>query len=206
MTMFRTRVRLAAAVSGLALIGALAFSGAQALGATPARAAAGPATSHAVHPLVNYGFIQNDAATDKCLGTNGGRNNTYAVIWTCQSGAKNQNWTTGPISPVNDYYTMIKNENGDCLGLSGGQSSEGTAVVAWTCQPGSENQYWWHVYDRAVSQFVLCNLTQPCTNYSATGRVAGVAGGGIANGARVVLWDNNGAENQGWYCDSACPS
>ena len=124
-------------------------------------------------------------------------------IWTC-NGTRNQSWTVGAASPYNGVYHQIKNKNGDCLGLNGGRVGQGTPVVAWTCQSTAKNQYWFHFYDTAVSQYVLCNLLQPCTPETKTGRVAGVAGGAVSNGARVVLWDNNGDQNQDWYCASAC--
>jgi hypothetical protein len=194
-TIFGTRLRLAAAaaVSGLALIGAFAF------GAPSARATTGPASPSGVQPMA-AGNIFN-SASGKCLGTSAGHNNTYTVLWTC-NGSRNQSWAAGPASPYNGAYVMIKNENGDCLGLSGGQVAQGTPVMAWQCQPGAKNQYWFYMWELGpggVNLDVLCNLLQPCTHLN-TGRVAGVAGGGVSNGARIVLWDNDGHQDQDWYC------
>jgi hypothetical protein len=212
-SIFRRKVWLATAVPGLAMVAALAFGGAQALaaapGPAPVLAAAGPASTHDVHPMADYGNIVNLAAStssNMCLGTHSGHNDTYTVIWPC-NGSRNQSWTAGPgITYDGGEYVMIKNENGDCLGLQGGHVGQGTPVVAWTCNPEAKNQYWFHMFqlgkgNPGQDMWVLCNLLQPCAGLG-SGRVAGVSAGSVAEGARVVLWDNNGDLNQIWYCST----
>jgi hypothetical protein len=193
-SIFSGRVRPAAAISALVLGGGMALS------VAPAQAGTTPASPHGVRPLAS-GNIFN-VASGKCLGTNAGHNNTYTVLWTC-NGTRNQAWTALSGSPYGKY-NMIKNENGDCLGLSGAHVAQGTSIVAATCNPNAKNQYWWHLYESVGGLLVLCNLLQPCQQESSAGRVAGVADGGVSNGAKVVLWDNDGHQDQDWDCASAC--
>lgn len=122
----RKVIGLGAAASSLALLGALSSS------VATASAAAGTAASQAARPMLAYSNIFN-TASGKCLGTSGGHNNTYTVLWTC-NGRYNQSWADGATSPYNGAYHQLVNRNGDCLGLSGGHTSSGTAVVAWRCQ------------------------------------------------------------------------
>ncbi|NUT37582.1 MAG: beta-xylosidase [Hamadaea sp.] len=58
---------------------------------------------------------------------------------TC-TGSAPQQWTFQPVAGVADTYTVINQQSGKCLDVSGVSSADGAAVIQWTCNSGSLNQ------------------------------------------------------------------
>ena len=90
-----------------------------------------------------YGCIVN-VNSHLCLGIAGKKQDAEAVQYTCEAVA-NQEWYMG--GAINGIYTQLRNRafNGNqCLGVAGGNASEGAEVVGWSCLGTSHpDQYWW---------------------------------------------------------------
>jgi Ricin-type beta-trefoil lectin domain-like len=141
-----------------------------------------------------------------CLGISGGLDDNPAVVWTCNTHA-DQQWHFGAVYPPDPVYGQIVNGNNDCLGLSGGNTAEGTRVVAKDCTAvglaSSADQLWWVV--NILCQGPTGGSYYPFQNakatqaHSGTPFVAGTSGGGTANGTAVVIWKyQNSCNNQFW--------
>jgi hypothetical protein len=135
-----------------------------------------------------------------CLGIAGGKQDAEAVQYTCEAVA-NQEWYLG--GAINDIYTQLRNlafNGGQCLGVAGGNASEGAEVVGWSCLGTSHpDLYWWFTTYDGVDPLGFIE------NYKGqeSELVLGVAGGSKSNGAEVVLWPaSSSATNQQWdFCN-----
>ena len=159
-------------------------------GAIAATTASNP---HASQSLLGPVTLKNGTASDPvpvindnselCLGISGGKNDSPAVQWNCETVA-NQEWHTGHELGNTPYFQIVNNNN-QCLGIAGSSTSAGARAYGWTCN-GHLDQYW-----SADNSGVISNAN--------SGMVLGVAGGSTAVGAAVVQWPFTGALNQFWH-------
>lgn len=85
-------------------------------------------------------------ATGKCVGVAGGSTAAGAAVveWDCV-GHPDQRWywrTAG--GTVNGWpvYNLVNENSGQCLGISGGGTTQGTVAVQWPCN-GHPDQRWY---------------------------------------------------------------
>jgi hypothetical protein len=110
-------------------------------------------------------------------------NGTNIIVW--QAGQSDQLWwPNGGDGPVEDYYFNVDNGSPMCLGVSGGSLSQGTPLIIWQCN-GAKDQSWKIASAESLSApfpgcFVFFN--------DKSGMVAGVSGGNVQNGTRLIQW------------------
>jgi len=75
-----------------------------------------------------------------------------------------------------------------CLGVLGGNMTNGTPVVQWTCN-GNPDQQWQVTVGGAWAQ--IRNIQNP-------GKCLGVINSTTYNGSNLVIWDCNGNLDQSW--------
>jgi Ricin-type beta-trefoil lectin domain len=63
---------------------------------------------------------------------------TNVELWPCNGGA-NQKWT------VDSNGTIVGQQSGLCLDVTGGSTTQGTPLEIWTCN-GQSNQQWSWAY------------------------------------------------------------
>ncbi|MGW1563039.1 RICIN domain-containing protein [Streptomyces sp. NPDC002144] len=113
----------------------------------------------------------------RCLGIANGN----AGIWDCTS-RPDQEWSAN--SQAGNLF-LIKNGNGQCLNVSGGQ---GAQVVASLCN--LTGNMFWSYHTNADGNRVIKN--------SGTGMILGVYGGRTANGSKVIQWADTDGADQDW--------
>jgi hypothetical protein len=147
---------------------------------------AGPAAAAATFRLENL----NAAASNRCLGIAG----TDAGIYTCTNNP-DQTWHWGAVN--GGQYNQLINGNGKCLGVGGGSQARGARIGAFNCQgTGHPDQYWTFIQSEATNCYYLFNYGGL---EGGVAWVAGVGGSSTANGAPVVLWDQELHEDQYWF-------
>jgi hypothetical protein len=204
---------IAAAIAMLAATTAPAGAApAHSLARTTAAAAAQSVQPSATAPeaiqITGAVEIPNYATPSMCLSIAGSTDDSPAVIWPCSKESLDQYWALGDEYGDTNWY-QLRNDENQCLGLLGGDTTEGTDVYGWKCQTGATNQYW--AYDD------YCTTTSNGTTYiwedllnlaawNATDglrsgvNVAGVYGAGTTEGTKLVLWKNQQlCNNQLWY-------
>jgi hypothetical protein len=92
-------------------------------------------------------------------------------------------WTEGP--------TAGTGSPGECLGVQGGDMTNGTPIVIWTCN-GHPDQTWDIVGGSGGSGFVQLRNSQN------TNKCLGVQAAATANGSKLVIWDCNASSDQEW--------
>jgi hypothetical protein len=125
-----------------------------------------------------------------CLGIDSSGN---AGIWGCTS-KNDQAWKYSGRTISADGYTFyqLENQDGKCLGVSGGGTTNGTQVVGYTCEPTSHpDQYWAYLNEECGAQYF------PLVN--ADGVVIGVKGADMKVGQPVIAYEyQNVCNNQFW--------
>jgi hypothetical protein len=192
------QLRVLAIMSVVGMGGVLGLTAGPAGAATahPARTTilASSTDAASIGPGYSFGPIYN-AGTGWCLGITGGDDDAPAIQWNC-NGDKDQQWHVGQANSAFPSYYQIVNDDNQCLGISGGKTTEDTQAVGWTCLGSSHMDQYWYI-DLAscdgISDFSLWNLG---SEY-----VLGVQGGSITEGAPVVqfAWQSNTCNNQNWY-------
>jgi Ricin-type beta-trefoil lectin domain len=129
-----------------------------------------------------FPIVNNDS--NRCLGIAADGN---AGIWDCTGGA-DQSWYNANESPTG--WTQLVNLNGDCLDTADTTASNGVQVVADSCNNTLATQFWWGSHGR-IYNLAACSATE-CF------RLLGVRSGSIANGAPVVIWQDNGNPDHNW--------
>jgi hypothetical protein len=188
----RTRIRI------LALASALGVAVLVAAAAMPASAA----TTSLPSPGSTDAFQVYNYNSGLCLGITGGEDKAPAVQWTCLGTSHpDQYWHWGttvggyvvdPDGNVLPAYQLI-NGDGECLGIEGGETTEGADAVGWTCLgTGHPDQYW------ALDTYISCSGYNPLIDLN-SGYVLGVLGNSTKVGASVVQWAYQGVcNNQFW--------
>jgi hypothetical protein len=158
-----------------AAILAAAVIGTGLLGALPANA------SSAYHPIYNYG-------SNLCLGVVASSHN--AGQYNC-TGNADQQWTV-----INEGAMYeIKNENGDCLYVSGNSQQNGAQLKASSSDCTGTWQLGQWTYPGASGAWTLNAY------YTNSPLVAGINAGSLKSGAEAVLWQHlsPARTNQYWY-------
>jgi hypothetical protein len=83
--------------------------------------------------------------------------------------------------------------SGKCLGVLGGNMTNGTPVVQWSCN--SHPDQMWEI--QTVSSIPGGNWTQ-IQNAENPSKCLGVLGSATSNGSNLVIWDCNGNTDQNW--------
>jgi galactose oxidase len=96
---------------------------------------------------------------------------------------------------ISQWFTQ---GTGDCLGVYGGNMTNGTPVVQWPCN-GNPDQTWeiQTVNGPPMNDGYTLTWTQ-VVNYQDPSKCLGVLGGAIGDGAPLVIWDCNGHTDQRW--------
>jgi hypothetical protein len=179
----------------LAVLGVTGASAAVTTTASPdhptVASARGAATAPA--PGTFLGEIANYHALGSCLGISGNDFNAPAVLWPCTADGQ-QAWFIGSSNSAG--YYQIEWTPGQCLGVAGGSTAQGSRVVGWNCDgPGHPDQYWLIFSAYCAAEGVHYHLI---VNYK-SGLVLGVAGNSTATGAHIVIWTYQGVcNNQFW--------
>jgi hypothetical protein len=92
-------------------------------------------------------------------------------------------WVDGP--------TVGTGSPGECLGVLGGNMTNGTHVVTWTCN-GHADQTWEIINGFPGSGFIQLR------NSVNTNKCLGVLGAATSDGSNLVIWDCNGSWDQEW--------
>ncbi|MFJ7217666.1 ricin-type beta-trefoil lectin domain protein [Amycolatopsis sp. NPDC098790] len=115
----------------------------------------------------------------RCLDANahGTTNGTALVLWDCTGGA-NQKWARGDTAGV-----LKSAESGKCADVPAANQDNGTVPALWGCNNGG-NQAWTSTTTNQLKVFdTKCLET---------------AGGGVADGTAVQIFDCTGAATQQW--------
>jgi hypothetical protein len=206
----RTKIRLlmAAALLGMAAVITASIAAPAALAKThhPGHSRI---DSMRVHPGPRTGdpFTWKNITDGMCLGIAANAYEGDAVQWKC-NGSTNQDWAWGGELGSTGFYQIV-NGNNSCLGLAGGDHSNGTQVVGWQCYGTHDDQYWTWFDDAG-----LCTTQSgdtityyfPIIDYldnTNTGgeEVVGVSGGSTSEGAKLVGYELNGDCNNQWWTD-----
>jgi len=105
----------------------------------------------------------------------------------------------GIVSAQADYWTWRNANSGKCLGVAGGNMTNGTKIVQWDCLgPSHPDQYWSPVGINDGAYYQFHNLSNP-------NKCLGVPGGSTNAGAQLVIWDCLGQDHpdQFWAVISA---
>jgi hypothetical protein len=99
----------------------------------------------------------------------------------------------GPNDEVltSEISTFVDFNSGKCLGVLGGNMTDGAPVVQWTCNGNPDQTWYWQ------SSFDGNYLTQ-IRNSQDPSKCLGVLGASSANGASLVIWTCNTSTDQRW--------
>jgi hypothetical protein len=139
-----------------------------------------------------------------CSPVDCGLNNGQSIITYQLSGSDQQWWSTtnGPLLNLNDNVTI---DALMCLGVAGGKLNEGIPLVIWQCN-GADDQSW-----KVVPAETLKAPFPECFAFfnNKSGMVAGVSGGKVQNGTKVIQWplfQGTPGGDAGWHPDQFwCP-
>jgi hypothetical protein len=95
-------------------------------------------------------------------------------------------WTDGA-----SFGAVESGQPGQCLGVLGGNMTNGTPVVTWTCD-GNPDQTWEIVNGFPGSGWVQIQNSQD------PNKCLGVLGAATSDGSSLVIWDCNGSWDQLW--------
>jgi len=143
--------------------------------------------------------LHNVNAVGKCIGIDG---SGLAGDWTCTTNAdQTWHWGTDPILPNTNWDQLINGQsvNGQpvCLGVQGGSDAMGARIVAWPCLGTGHPDQYWNLGQSNFGGFNILNY-QALFDPNTPASLIGVAGGSTANGAPIILWSNDGTQNQFW--------
>jgi hypothetical protein len=152
----------------------------------------------------NGTFFLGVSGGPSCSPVDCGLKNGQSII-TYQLGESDQQWwstTNGPLYNLNDNVTI---DALMCLGVAGGRLDEGIPLVIWQCN-GADDQSW-----KVVSASTLNAPFPNCFAFfnNKSGMVAGVSGGKVQNGTKVIQWPffyGTPGNIAGWHPDQFwCP-
>ena len=129
--------------------------------------------------------IYNYNAFGKCIGIAHGT----AGDFYCTTNP-DQTWHWGAANSTG--WKELVNGNGQCLAVAGGSTSAGASIIGYSCIKTAD-QYW-----ALGSGFTQLFNYKGTFDTNGTGWVVGVAGGSTSNGQRLVLWWEDGTDNQLW--------
>lgn len=92
---------------------------------------------------------------------------------------------------------------GKCLGVLGGNMTNGTPIVQWTCN-GNPDQMW-IIQTVNPGGIPGGNFTQ-IQNSQDPSKCLGVLGSATSDGSSLVIWDCNGSGDQNWLFQQAIPA
>jgi hypothetical protein len=95
-------------------------------------------------------------------------------------------WVDGPTA----VQGPVPPPTPECLGVLGGNMTNGTPVVTWTCN-GHPDQTWEFTGTPGQTQGTLENSQNPS-------KCLGVLAGATSDGSNLVIWDCNGHPDQLW--------
>jgi len=98
-------------------------------------------------------------------------------------------WIDGPTAPSPTNGT---GGAGECLGVLGGNMTNGTAVVVWTCN-GHPDQTW-----EIINGFPGSGGFMQIHNSQDPSKCLGVLGSATSDGSNLVIWDCNNHSDQLW--------
>ena len=93
-----------------------------------------------------------------------------------------------------DLSTWTDLNSGKCLGVYGGNMTNGTSIVQWTCN-GNPDQTW---EVQTVSGTPGNPTWTQIQNYQDPSKCLGVYGSGTSVPTNLVIWDCNGHADQEW--------
>lgn len=102
---------------------------------------------------------------------------------------------TAQAAPPESIYQLINNNN-RCLGIAGGNMTDGTPAVQWTCNGHVDQE--WVVAPTNNGWYELVNQATYDNGDPTNWSCLGVAGGSLALGAIMVIWHCNGHLDQQW--------
>ena len=110
--------------------------------------------------------------------------------------------TTLPAKADGPAKTWTSQGSGKCLGVLGGNMTNGTPVVQWTCN-GHPDQSWFIT----TSSPSGVPDGQPTTirNSANPSKCLGVFASATNDGANLVIWDCNGNLDQSWVFENVFP-
>jgi ricin-type beta-trefoil lectin protein len=144
-------------------------------------------------PQSDVPLIWPNRATGYCLGVSRGdvTNGTPIIVWRC-NGNSDQTWTVSQIvTNANIAFTLRNGTNRNkCLTATG--QGNGAAFVISDCKPLGQNMDQQFTYEDGQ--------LAPCTIFwsSYSGKVVGVTGQSVNEGARVIQWDYLTHGDQEW--------
>jgi len=97
--------------------------------------------------------------------------------------------------------TWFTEGSGDCLGVLGGNMTNGTPIVQWPCN-GNPDQTW---ETQTINGGPGDPIWTQIVDSQDTSKCLGVAGEGTADGSNLVIWDCNGNPDQLWFFQQAVP-
>lgn len=106
---------------------------------------------------------------------------------------------TQPAKADGPAKTWISQGAGKCLGVLGGNMTNGTAVVQWTCN-GNPDQKW--VITTSSSTGVPDGQPTTIRNSQNQSKCLGVNASATNDGAKLVIWDCNGSLDQQWVFEN----
>ncbi|MCC2273942.1 RICIN domain-containing protein [Streptomyces sp. ET3-23] len=128
-----------------------------------------------------------------CLGIQGGSKDwgAMAIQWDC-NGNDDQKWRYEALG--NGYYRLHNVGSNLCLGIRGGSWDRGADVIQWECN-GNGDQMWYMPDGGAYYPMMSANNR---ANGGAIDLCMSIGGGRTDWGAKAIVWDCNGADDQTW--------
>jgi hypothetical protein len=133
----------------------------------------------------------SNTPSPECLAIPGGSGRTNGaalIMWTCDN-EEGQQWRVTDYGYPNQGYFRIDDGNGECLG-NGQSAVNGARIITEVCDPSAADQAWSVFKTNSAGYVELQNL------YS--NRCLSVAGGSLANDARVIQWTCQNTADQFW--------
>lgn len=98
--------------------------------------------------------------------------------------------------------TWISQGAGKCLGVQGGNMTNGTPVMQWTCN-GHPDQQW--LITTSSPFGVPDGQVTTLRNFENPFKCLGVTSSATNDGANLVIWDCNGNSDQNWIFQNVFP-
>lgn len=156
------------------------------VGAAVAALVLGSANSSSAAIYAGYGTIWNSSnSVAQCLATPSSTDqNSFAIMWHCDT-ETGQGWKTNPLVRNGGSFQILNEING-CLSSVTNDNASAVAIL----QGGCSDRSWWSEYGTVGNYKQLRN--------DVSGLCLSVAGGSIANGAKVILWPCHETPDQLW--------
>jgi hypothetical protein len=97
--------------------------------------------------------------------------------------------------------TWFTEGTGDCLGVQGGNMTNGTPIVQWPCN-GNPDQTW---EITTISGSPGDPIWTQIQDFQDPSKCLGVLGSATGDGSNLVIWDCNGNADQTWFFQQDVP-